>query len=181
MRVCFDATVLCGAFVNPYGANFRLLELAEDGLLDAFVTDVVGYEFVRVAVTGRLSRGGQPAPQEEVEEFLDAFPTVFDPAHAPRVSIGRDITTLFWAHEKPVGEVVWHLTGRAQDDLLADLERQQVVAVEDFDPSDLHLLVAAVEHGADNICTSNRQDFRQDSYGPIRIIEPGPLLHALTG
>jgi hypothetical protein len=89
--------------------------------------------FVRVGLSGRLSRRGQPAPQEEVEELLDGFPTIFDPARAPRVSIGRDITTLFWAHGS-VWEVIWHLTGRPRDDLLADLEKQQVVAVEGFGP-----------------------------------------------
>lgn len=175
MKVIFDTTVLCGAFVRPAGRNFRLLELADDGVIDGFVTDVVGYEFVRNALTGALSRG-EPVDQAEIEAFLDLFPNIFDPDHAPRVSIGRDITTLFQAHGKPVGQVVYELTGRTRDDLLIALGEQQVVAVDDFDPTDLHVLVAAVEQGADAVCTSNSKDFTQAAYGEINVIKPGELL-----
>jgi hypothetical protein len=30
----------CGAFVRPDGLNFKLLELADDGLIDGLTTDV---------------------------------------------------------------------------------------------------------------------------------------------
>jgi predicted nucleic acid-binding protein len=175
VRVIFDTTVLCGAFTNPAGANYRLLELADDGVIDGFVTDVVGYEFVLNAMQGKLSRG-QPVDDAYVAEFLDGFPNIFDPAHAPRVSIGKDITTLFLTHGKPVGQVLHALTGRTRDDLLIALEQQQIVAVEDFDPGDLHVLVAAVEQNADVVCTSNTSDFKQASYGRIRVMKPGELL-----
>jgi predicted nucleic acid-binding protein len=33
-RVLFDATVICGAFVRPDGVNYKLLELADDGLVE---------------------------------------------------------------------------------------------------------------------------------------------------
>ena len=53
MLVCFDATVLCGALRKPTGLNFRLLELAADGVvLDGFTTEVAGMEFVRNALDG---------------------------------------------------------------------------------------------------------------------------------
>jgi len=51
--VCFDATVLCGALRKPAGHNFRLLELAADGVVvDAFTTEVAGMEFIRNALEG---------------------------------------------------------------------------------------------------------------------------------
>jgi uncharacterized protein len=45
VRVCFDATVLCGALRKPTGHNFRLLERAADGvLIDGFTTEVAGMD-----------------------------------------------------------------------------------------------------------------------------------------
>ena len=164
--------------MRPTGTNYRLLDLADEGVIDGFVTDVVGYEFVRNALRGVLSRGA-PVDNDEVVAFLDSFPNIFDPAHAPRVSIGRDITTLFTSHRKPVGQVIYDLTGRTRDDLLVELEKQQIVAVEDFDPADLHILVAAVEQGADAICTSNSTDFAQPRYGRIEVMKPGDILASL--
>jgi hypothetical protein len=74
--VCFDATVLCGALRKPTGYDFRLLELAADGvLLDGFTTEVAGMEFVRNAIEGL---GGVRYEIEMIEEFLDAFGTLFD-------------------------------------------------------------------------------------------------------
>lgn len=176
MLVGFDATVLCGALVNPYSKNAQLLELAADGILPGFATDVVGYEFVYNALKGTLTRNREPFTPEEVEAFIDMFGELFLPHNVPRVSIGRDLTTMFWAHQKPVGQVLWELTGRQHDELLEDLHHQQLLAVDDFDPSDLHLLVAALEQNATHVCTMNRTDFKQDRYGPIEIIEPWQLL-----
>jgi predicted nucleic acid-binding protein len=176
----FDATVLCGALVNPYSKNAQLLELAADGILPAFATDVVGYEFVYNALKGNLTKKRDPFTAEEVEAFVDSFGELFQPENVRRVSVGRDLTNLFWAHQKPVGQVLYELTGRTHDALLDDLHQQQVLAIEDFDPTDLHLLVAAIEHGATHVCTMNRTDLKQDRYGPVEIIEPLPLLLAYS-
>jgi hypothetical protein len=143
-RVLFDATVICGAFVRPDGINYKLLELADDGLIDGFTTDVAAYEFVYNAYKGNLTRGARVEP-ELVSEFLDGFPHLLDPATTPRVSIGRNVVEHVWMLHQPVGQVVYDLTGRERNDLLFHLQDQQVVGVDDFDPSDLHLLVAAVE------------------------------------
>ena len=69
MRVCFDATVLCGGLIRPTGQNARLLAFAADSpLLDGFTTDVVGLEFVRNALDGI---SGNVYELDEMEEFLD--------------------------------------------------------------------------------------------------------------
>jgi hypothetical protein len=69
--------VLCGALRKPTGVNFRLLQLAADGVvLDGFTTEVAGMEFVRNALEG-LS--GVRYDIELIEEFLDAFGALFDP------------------------------------------------------------------------------------------------------
>jgi predicted nucleic acid-binding protein len=173
-RVLFDATVICGAFVSPHGHNYKLLALADDGLIDGFTTDVSAYEFVYNAYKCALTRG-KPVKPEILTEFFDSFPHLFDPATTPRVSIGRNIVGQVWINEKPVGEVVWKITGRKREDLLERLHEQQLVAIDDYDPADLYLLVAAVEQGADYICTSNTSDLKQPTYGNIRVVTPGDL------
>ena len=97
------------------------------------------------------------------------------------MSIGRNVVERVWMLSKPVGQVVYELTGRRRADLLTQLQDQQVVRVDDFDPSDLHLLVAAVEQSASIICTSNTTDFKQSAYGSIRIATPSQLYREIAG
>lgn len=178
-RVLFDATVICGAFVSPYGVNHQLLSFADDGQIDGLTTDLAAYEFAYNALKGSFTRGVPPDPSI-VTDFFDSFPNLFDPATTPRVSIGRNVIQEVWMHKKPVGEVVWALTGRDRDDLLRKLDEQQVVAIEDYDPTDLHLLVAAVEQEADIICTSNTRDLKQEAYGSIVNMTPSALYRHFT-
>ena len=179
-RVLFDATVICGAFVRPDGVNYKLLALADDGLIDGLTTDVAAYEFVYNAYKGKLTRG-HPVEPELLGEFFDGFPHLFDPETTPRVSIGRNVVDQVWTLRKPVGHVVNELTGRQRPDLLAQLNDQQIVGIEDFDPSDLHLLVAAVEQEAHIVCTSNTTDLRQPAYGSIRVATPFALYRQILG
>lgn len=119
MLVCFDATVLCGALRRPTGPNFRLLELAAEGVVvEGFTTEVVGMEFVRNALEGL---GGVQYEIAVVEEFLDAFGALFDPDRVATSPVGRSLTNQTWLHNRPIGEVVYHLTGKTRADLLADL------------------------------------------------------------
>jgi hypothetical protein len=94
----------------------------------------------------------------------------------PRVSIGRNVLDRAALYRQPVGQAVYELTGRSRDDLLVELGTQQIVDVHDFDPADLYLLVAAVEHHADTVCTSNTTDFKQPHYGTIRVVRPHELI-----
>jgi predicted nucleic acid-binding protein len=176
--ILFDATVMCGAFVSPYGVNYQLLNLADEGRIEGLTTDVAAYEFAYNALKGALTRGVVPDPQL-VTDFFDSFPHLFDPETTPRVSIGRNVVEQVWMNKKPVGEVVWSLTGRTRDDLLQELATQQVVAIEDYDPTDLHLLVAAVEQKADIICSSNTRDLKQETYGSIINMTPRALFEHL--
>lgn len=174
MLVCFDATVLCGALVRPAGLNFRLLQLAADGVvLDGFTTEVAGMEFVRNALEG-LS--GVRFTIEAIEEFLDSFGPLFDPDNVATSPIGRSLTSKTWLHNKPIGEVVYHLTGRTRDELLEGLPEQLRVVSGEFDAHDVHLVAAAVERGAELICTSNRRHMPEGPLaGGIEIVGPGRL------
>jgi hypothetical protein len=172
--VCFDATVLCGALRKPTGYNFRLLELAADGVLfDGFTTEVVGMEFVRNAIEGL---GGVRYEIEMIEDFLDAFGTLFDADNVATSPIGRSLTQQTWLHNRPIGEVVYHLTGRAREDLLDDLPQQLRVISGGFDAYDVHLVAAAVARGADLICSANRRHLPEGRLaGNLHVIGPGRL------
>ena len=120
MLVCFDATVLCGALRRPTGPNFRLLELAAEGVVvEGFTTEVVGMEFVRNALEGL---GGVQYEIAVVEEFLDAFGALFDPDRVATSPVGRSLTNQTWLHNRPIGEVVYHLTGNRRGRVPPDRE-----------------------------------------------------------
>lgn len=174
MLVCFDATVLCGALRQPAGLNFRLLQLAADGVvLDGFTTEVSGMEFVRNALDG-LS--GVRYGIDLIEDFLDGFGALFDPENIATSPIGRALTSQTWLHNQPIGEVVYHLIGRTREDLLDDLPNQLRVVVGEFDAHDVHLVAAAVARGADVICTSNRRHMPEGQLaGGIEVIGPSRL------
>jgi predicted nucleic acid-binding protein len=174
VRVCFDATVLCGALRKPTGRNFRLLELAAEGvLIDGFTTEVAGMEFVCNALAGL---GGVRYDIEVIEEFLDAFDPLFHPDNVALSPIGRSLTRETWLHNRPIGEVVYHLTGRTREDLLADLPSQLRVVAGEFDAYDVHLVAAAVASAADVICSSNRRHLPEGKLaGELQIIGPGRL------
>jgi hypothetical protein len=112
MLACFDATVLCGAIRKPTGYNFKLLELAAGrAVLSGFTTDVAGMEFVRNALDG-LS--GVTYDMELIEAFLDHFAPLFNPDNIQPSPIGRALPMQVSLHNRPIGEVVYELTGRTR-------------------------------------------------------------------
>lgn len=174
LRVCFDATVLCGALVRPTGQNARLLAFAaESPVLEGFTTDVAGLEFVRNALNG-LS--GNVYTLDEIEEFLDVFEPLFDPENVARSPIGRSLVQRADLHNRPIGEVAYELTGRTRQELLGGLGSQARLMAPDFDYTDLHIVVSAVQHGAEIICSSNRADLPEGPIVPgIEVVGPGRL------
>lgn len=174
MLACFDATVLCGAIRKPTSYNFKLLELAADGVvLSGFTTDVAGMEFVRNALDG-LS--GVSYDMSQIERFLDHFAPLFNPDNVEPSPIGRALPVKTSLHNRPIGEVVYELTGRTRAELLADLPQQLRLVASEFDAFDVHLVAAAVARGADVICSSNRVHLPEGSLaGGIAVIGPGRL------
>lgn len=176
MLVTFDATVLCGAFVTPHGLRARLLGAAANGLFDAFITELVGMEFVAAAASGVL---GAPPDAEELDAFLDQFDPLMRPSSIRRSPVGRAIITDPQVYGLPIGESIFNLTGKHADQLLAGLPGQVRVLVGEFDPEDLHVAAAAIEHGADVICTDNTRDFTMEAIGPARILTSPALAAAV--
>jgi hypothetical protein len=179
--VAFDATVLCRALLNPVGLEFELLVRAAEGVpFRGFTTDVVGMEFLRNAYAGfGAGERFRRYSEDELEEFLDTFAPLFDADSIHAAPIGRALTPNHELHDKPVGEVVFELTGRRDASLLDELEAQPTVtpgpSLRHFDPFDLHLVLTAVRDGADALCTSNTTDSTMERIGPVRIATPATL------
>jgi hypothetical protein len=127
--VAFDATVLSGALLKPNGINFELLIRAAEGVpFRGFTTDVAGVEFVRNALEGFGS--GEAARRygaEEIEAFLETFAPLFDDDNVQASPMGRALTGNHALHDMPLGQVLYELTGRDDESLLADLESQPPV------------------------------------------------------
>jgi hypothetical protein len=176
--VVFDATVLCGALRKPTGYNFKLLELAANGrLLRGFTTDVAGMEFVRNALDGL---GGVSYEMELIEAFLDHFAPLFNPDNIEPSPIGRALPAQASLHNRPIGEIVYELTGRTREDLLDGLPQQLRLIAGEFDAYDLHLVAAAVARNADVICSANRAHLPEGPLaGDLQVIGPGRLAAGL--
>ena len=79
-------------------------------------------------------------------------------------------------HNRPIGEVVYELTGRTHDELLAGPSEQMRLVAGEFDTYDLHLVTAAVTRDADMICTADRVHLPEGPLaGGIEMIGPGRL------
>lgn len=179
--MAFDATVLCQALLNPRGLEFELLLRAAQGFpFTGFTTEVVGVEFLRNAYEG-FGPGDRfrTYDQEELEEFLDTFAPLFDVDRIHDSPIGRALTPNHALHDRPLGEVLYELTGKENEELLADLEAQPTVtpgsSVQHFDPFDLHLALVALRDGANVLCTSNTTDYSMPNIGRVRIATPSAL------
>jgi hypothetical protein len=172
--VVFDATVLCGALRKPTGYNFKLLELAAEGaLLQGFTTDIAGMEFVRNALDGL---GGVSYDMELIDAFLDHFAALFNPDNVEPSPIGRALPAQTSLHNRPIGEIVYELTGRTREDLLDDLPYQLRLLAGEFDAYDVHLVAAAVARDADVICSANRAHLPEGPLaGDLQVIGPGRL------
>lgn len=65
--------------------------------------------------------------EDELEEFLDTFAPLFDVDNIHASPLGRALTANHALHDRPLGEVLFELTGQTDDSLLADLEGQPTV------------------------------------------------------
>jgi hypothetical protein len=80
-------------------------------------------------------------------------------------------------HNRPIGEIVYELTGRTREDLLDGLPRQLRLVAGEFDVYDIHLVAAAVARDADVICSANRAHMPEGPLvGDLQVIGSGRLV-----
>lgn len=164
--------------------EFELLVRAAQGVpFRGFTTEVVGMELLRNAYMGfGAGERFRTYHQDELESFLDTFAPLFDLENIHTSALGRALTPNHALHDRPLGEVVYEMTGQTDETLLAGLESQPTVtrgpSLRHFDPFDLHLALVAVRDGADVLCTSNTTDYTMANIGRVRIATPGELADA---
>lgn len=169
MKVFFDATVWCGALLNPFGPNGKLLDLASTGgPLKGVTSDVVLLETYRHAVQGDLGHVFDP---DDVWAYVDAHRPLLDISQAP---IGRALPKRTDLHNLAIGAIVYELTGRSREDMLKDLAQQATLP--NFDAHDLHVVAASYAAGAEVLCSSDRGFFKQ-SLGALIPHRPTDLAH----
>jgi hypothetical protein len=112
----------------------------------------------------------------QIEQFFDHFAPVFNPDNVQLSPIGRALPAQPALHNRPIGQVVYELTGRRREHLLADLPRQMWLTATEFDAYDLHVITAASERGADRICGADRAHLPEGPLaGGIEVVGPGRL------
>ncbi|MBE0448074.1 MAG: PIN domain-containing protein [Actinobacteria bacterium] len=175
MRVLLDTTVLCGALVQPNSINFKLLMLAKGPFFDPIISEVVVYEFINKC---RAGIKGRQFSEEDLDDFWAVIAPLLEPENIERISIGRRYAGDVKFFGKPIEQVIHEITQRRSSDLL-DIARASGLKYQDIDPYDLHLLVAAIEHDCDCICTSNTKDL-PSTIGRAIVVKPGKLYRRLT-
>ncbi|HEV3071465.1 MAG TPA: hypothetical protein VGY76_08585 [Solirubrobacteraceae bacterium] len=76
---------------------------------------------------------------ELIEAFLATSPPLFNPNNVEPSPIGRTVPARISLHNRPIGEIVYEMTGRTREDLLDGLPRQLRLIAGEFDAYDIHL------------------------------------------
>lgn len=174
-RVCFDTTVLWGAFHSPAGPNFKLLELAAQRVpvLDGFITDAVGAEFWWRATQQGIKRPGDSVArtyaEEELAPFFEAFEVLFEPAAMPRAPLGRSLGRYAGLVGLSLGEVLHVITGKDRSALLSGVTTAFPMTFESMDTADLHVIAAAIDNDADELCTNDSTTLSYDPIGSLGV------------
>lgn len=185
-RVCFDTTVLWGAFHSPAGPNFKLLELAAQRapVLDGFITDAVGAEFwwraTQQGIKGPGDSVARTYSEEELAPFFEAFEVLFEPETMPRAPLGRTLGRYAGLVGLPLGEVLHAITGKDPAALLAGATTAFPMTFESIDIADLHVIAGAIDNRADELCTNDGTTLGYDPIGSLRV-RPAVTLAAELG
>lgn len=180
-RVCFDTTVLWGAFFGLGGPNFKLLQLAAQRtpLLDGFVTDAIAAEFWWRATQQGVRPPGASAPrtytEAELEPFLDVFGVLLEPEALPNAPLGRTLGRYASLVGLTLGEVLHAITGKDRAALLAGATTAFPVTFESMDVADLHVIAGAIDNHANELCTNDSLTLGYDPIGSLRIRSPREL------
>ena len=156
LQVLYDTTVFCGAFVNPDGANMRVLLLGAAGLYQPIVSQAVLQEFVHVAVGQGLGRQRRRYAYEVVRSWLvdDLAPLL---EHARPVALRNALPDILRNPHVTIRRNLQNALSRWPTDIAPDA---LVAATRDMDLGDWHVIAAALEYGPDVVVTSNIEDLR---------------------
>lgn len=171
MLVVFDTTVLINALVRPDGVAFRLLRLVQGlPIAQGLVTDITGWEFVRVA----RELGYHT---ESIEHYLDAFGELFEPGNVAASPVSRRLLANALDNVS-LEDAALHLTGRRLVDFRSAVPTALVSDSDARDGNDLHVVWAVVDRDAEVLCTTDKGF--PPSIGSAQVLTPRALLEALV-
>lgn len=183
--MCFDTTVLWGAFHSPAGPNFRLLELAAQRtpVLDGFFTDAIGAEFWWRATQQGVAGPGGSTPrtysEAELAPFFEAFDILFEPSDIPRAPLGRSLGRYVGMVGMPLGDVLAEITGKDRDALIAGMTTAFPMTFETVDTADLHVIAGAIGNDADELISNDGRTLALDPIGSMGVRTARALAEAL--
>lgn len=169
VRVCFDTTVLWGAF------HSRLLELAAQRapVLDGFFTDAVGAEFWWRATQQGVTGPGESTPrtysEAELAPFFEVFNVLFEPSSMPRAPLSRTLGRYASMVGMPLGDVLAEITGKDRAALLAGITTAFPMTFESVDTADLHVIAGAIDNNAEELTSNDRRLLALDPIGSMRV------------
>ncbi len=158
LRVVLDTTVFCGALVNHDGGNMQCLLLANGPFFGPVIAQTVLAEFVHVATVRGVGSGRSRRiyTYDDIQRFLESLAPLLERA----VPVGlRDILPhiMRWPY-LPLSQALQNVAAAWPIGKAATFNPSVSVSTIDF--KDAHVMLAAVEHRADLIVTSNIKDFQ---------------------
>ena len=130
-----------------------------------------------VKAPGRKER--QTYTEEQIAEFLDVFGDLFEPASLARAPLGRSLGRFAGIVGRPLGEVLYAITGKDHDALVAGLTTKVSVTFESVDIADLHVIAGAIDNDAELLCTNDTRTLSYDSVGSMSIVTVSELAEEL--
>lgn len=179
LRVLFDTTTLCSAFLNPAGTDMALLQMARSGLIEPVISQEVVSEFIANCRKGFVI-GGKLVTFDE--DFIDAFFELLEPlldiANLARLRVGRAAGPLYPLREE--GGVWIVQVPRQLAHTRTHMRGGRILALKDI--HDFHVVIAALRYRCDYVCTYNHRDLPDGLRigSRLEIAKPERLLRLLS-
>ena len=173
-RILFDTTVLCSAIRNPGQSNYRLLVLAQAGIVEAVFTDEIIAEWLRNCYRGL---GGLRFNAADIEAFCDSLAPMLEPSRI------RRIAPRIQAYLYPIKEVLnMRLVQVPMGLAHSGTQMLDANTLGLGDVGDFHVVNAALGYGCRYLCSSNGRDLPDGLQigSDLEIVTPGRLLTLLT-
>lgn len=173
-RVLLDTNILCGAILGN-GVNRKLLQLARtQTVFEPVISEVVIVEFLAKCRSG-LTKKKIVIPEDTIDRFFNILTPILDHKNIKRIAIGQEIYVDYLTYSKAsIQEFLFDMfiakKGWVKPELLAAIT-EAGKKVEDTDPGDIHVMLAAVQHNCDLLATYNVDDFPTVFCG-VEVVRP---------
>ncbi len=161
IRILFDTTVLCGATLNPFGVDMKLLqmarELAPEARIEPIITQQVVAEWEKNCRLGFKRSGGPPfvVPESVMDRFAELLTPLLSPEMIATVALGRFEAPLYPVRRHSRLDVI-QLPIKGMKPQKSQMAGSGTFALTDI--FDFHVVDAALLYECAYICTYNQRD-----------------------